>query len=336
MDEITAPTLEQVRAQIESLAPLLVRTPTIEWGRIRSVNVPEVPPSAVFKLELFQYSGSFKMRGALSVIDTLSAEAKRRGVVCGTGGNHGIAVAAAAEAIGQRDGIEIPTTVVVPETMNPFRRELLDSYKVTVVTTPTISDVLLKMSELAARDGSVVIHPFENPQITLGTATLGMEFMQQAGPLDAVIVPVGGGGLASGVASVVKQLSPQTRVYGVEPESAASLSYSLQQGRASRLPNPPKSIADSLCAPCSEPYSFALCRRYLDDVVLVSDHEVSRAVGVLFKHLKLAVEPAGAVATAALLGPLRERCAARKVGVIVCGANIDLATHYANSNVQRS
>jgi threonine dehydratase len=329
-----APTPDEVRSQLELLSPLLVRTPTIEWGSLRSRLVPEVAPSTIFKLELFQYSGSFKMRGALSVIDMLSVEAKRRGIVCGTGGNHGIAVAAAAAAIGQRDGITIPTTVVVPETMNPFRREILNSFKATVITTPTISDVLAKMTELAEREELVVIHPFENPTITLGTATLGLEFVEQAGSLDAVIVPVGGGGLASGVASIVKQLSPKTMVYGVEPESAASLSHSLQQGRASRLPNPPKSIADSLCAPCSEPYSFAVCQRYIDEVVLVSENEIARALRTLFEHLKLAVEPAGAIATAALMGPLRERCSGLKVGVIVCGANIDPATHYSISTSQ--
>lgn len=289
--------------------------------------LPDIPKDTQFKLELFQHSGSFKMRGALSVIDSLTKEQREAGIVAGTGGNHGIAVAAAAYAISARDGATIPTTIVVPATMNPFRRSILERFNSEVVTVPTITDVIETMHLLARERQLTVVHPFENPKIALGTATLGLEFLDQVHELDVVIVPIGGGGLASGVASIIKQISPKTLVYGVEPVGAQSMTYSLSQGTASKLPSPPKSIADSLCAPLSEPHSFAMCQRYLDNIVLVTDEELSLGMRVLFEHLKLAVEPAGAAATAALLGPLRGKFCDKRVGIIVCGANIDTTTH---------
>ncbi len=328
MNMFNPPSIEETNAQLSHLSSLLVPTPTIEWGESRALILPEIPRETQFKLELFQHSGSFKMRGALSVIDSLTSQQKQAGIVAGTGGNHGIAVAAAAYALGKREGISIPTTIVVPETMNPFRRSVLENYKVDIITVPTITDVIRTMNSLAEEKQLTVVHPFENPKITLGTATLGLEFFRQVKELDVIIVPIGGGGLASGVASIIKQVSPSTKVIGVEPTGASSITYSLSQGAPSKLPTPPKSIADSLCAPHSEPYSFEICQRYIDEVVLVSDEEIVRGMRVLFEHLKLAVEPAGAAATAALLGPLEGKCLDKKVGVIVCGANIDPVTHH--------
>jgi threonine dehydratase len=327
MNTFSPPSIEETQAQLSHLSSLLVPTPTVEWGELRSMVLPEIPRDTHFKLELFQYSGSFKMRGALSVIDSLTLPQKLAGIVAGTGGNHGIAVAAAAHALGKKEGITIPTTIVVPETMNPFRRSVLERYEVEIVTMPTITDVISRMNSLADERGLTVVHPFENPKITLGTATLGLEFLNQVKGLDVVIVPIGGGGLASGVASIIKQVSPKTEVIGVEPTGAPSMTHSIAQGIPSKLPNPPKSIADSLCAPHSEPYSYQMCQRYIDDIVLVSDEELARAMKVLFEHLKLAVEPAGAAATAALLGPLAGKYSGKRVGIIVCGANIDTTTH---------
>lgn len=327
MNTFQPPTIAEAQAQLSQLSSLLAPTPTIEWGESRSLAVPEVPHTTQFKLELFQHSGSFKMRGALSVIHSLTPQQKQAGIVAGTGGNHGIAVAAAAHMLGKKEGITIPTTIVVPETMNPFRRSILEGYKAEIVTVPTITDVMATMNSLAAERHLTVVHPFENPKITLGTATLGLEFLQQVKELDLVIVPIGGGGLASGVASIIKQISPKTKVIGVEPTGAPSMTQSIAQGEPSKLQMPPKSIADSLCAPHSEPFSFAMCQRFLDEIVLVSDEQITQAMRVLFEHLKLAVEPAGAAATAALLGPLAEKHQDKRIGIIVCGANIDPLTH---------
>ncbi len=191
-----------------------------------------------------------------------------------------------------------------------------------------ISQILDEMNRVAKDENRSVIHPFESPYITLGTGTLGLEFMKQVPELDAVIVPIGGGGLASGVSCAVKQINPKCAVYGVEPKGARSMSISLEQGKASALVDPPKSIADSLCAPRAEPYSFSICQKYIDEVVLVKDEELQNAMKIMFNDLKLIVEPAGAASTAALLGPLKTRCEGLRVGIIVCGSNIDLETFY--------
>jgi threonine dehydratase len=152
--------------------------------------------------------------------------------------------------------------------------------------------------------------------------------VEQAGELDAVVVPIGGGGLCAGVASAVKLASPRTLVFGVEPEGADSMHRSFAAG-SPRPIEAVRTIADSLGAPHAAPYSFDLCRRYVDELVLVSDEQLRRAMYLLFVSAKLAVEPAGAAATAALCGPLLERLRGKRVGLVVCGANIDHATFAA-------
>jgi threonine dehydratase len=159
----------------------------------------------------------------------------------------------------------------------------------------------------------------------LGTATLGLELLEQVGDLDAVIVPIGGGGLCAGVAAAVKLLHPSAQVFGVEPTGADSMRRSFEAGSPQAIETV-RTIADSLGAPHAAPYSFELCRNNLDDLVLVDDDALRRAMLLLFASAKLAVEPAGAAATAALVGPLRERLRGRRVGVVVCGANIDHVT----------
>jgi len=143
-----------------------------------------------------------------------------------------------------------------------------------------------------------------------------------------VIVPIGGGGLCAGVASAVKQLSPRTQVFGVEPEGADTMHRSFRSGRPEAI-DKVHTIADSLGAPHAAPYSFALCRRYVDELVLVDDDQIRAAMRLLFRAAKLAVEPAGAASTAALCGPLRIKLQGKRVGLIVCGANIDAATFAA-------
>ncbi len=170
-----------------------------------------------------------------------------------------------------------------------------------------------------------MVHPFEGPLTALGTATLGLEFATQAAEMDAVIIPIGGGGLAAGMAAAIKQLRPQCRVYGVEPEGADSMRRSFVAGSVQAIEQV-RTIADSLGAPMALPYSFDLCRRYVDEIVLVSDAQMRAAMRLLFLGMKLAVEPAGAAATAALCGPLLDTLRGQRVGLIVCGSNIDAAT----------
>ena len=321
-----APSLSEIEEQARRLAPRLYTTPVHEWSTPLKDRLLGTAAKVLLKLELFQKTGSFKARGALTVMDHLSPEQKANGVVAGTGGNHGIAVAFAARSA------KVDARIIVPRTINPFRLRAIQDYSAEVIQVENISLVLTEMRRIAEIENRTIMHPFENPLVTLGTGTLGYEFINQVPDLDAVIVPIGGGGLASGVACAVKQINPHCKVYGVEPSGANSMTLSLAAGHPLTLPNGPRSIADSLSAPCTEPYSLSICQRFLDDVVLIEDDEMRTAMKILFEDLKLAVEPAGAAATAALLGPLKDRCIGLKTGIIVCGANIDTETFHSLLN----
>jgi threonine dehydratase len=273
----------------------------------------------LLKEELFQRTGSFKPRGALTVMLDLAPDALRRGVTAVSAGNHAIAVAYAARCLGTT------AKVVMPQNAIPFRVERCRELGAEVELVPDVHTAFDRVREIEAGEGRTFVHPFEGPLTALGTATLGLELMEQAGELDAVVVPVGGGGLCAGVSAAVKLASPATKVYAVEPEGADSMRRSFAAG-SPRAIEAVRTIADSLGAPHAAPYSFALCRRYVDELVIVSDDELRAAMRLLFVSAKLAVEPAGAAATAALAGPLRSRLEGLRVGLIVCGANIDPAT----------
>jgi threonine dehydratase len=164
----------------------------------------------------------------------------------------------------------------------------------------------------------------------LGTATVGLELGRQVPDLDAVIVPIGGGGLCAGVATAIKLQQPRCRVFGVEPEGADTMHRSFAAGEPQSIDRV-RTIADSLGAPHAAPYTFGLCRRHVDELVMIDDDAMRRSMALLFRGMKLAVEPAGAAATAALCGPLRERLSGRRVGVVVCGTNIDVGTFAAQA-----
>ena len=168
------------------------------------------------------------------------------------------------------------------------------------------------------------MHPFEGPKTILGTATLGLEFARQAGHLDAVIIPIGGGGLIGGAAVGIKSVLPDCKVYGVEPVGAQGMTQSLAKGEPMAHVEV-NTIADSLGAPLHTQGTFEIVRDYVDDVVLIEDDDMRRAMELIFYDLKMAVEPAGAASTAALLGPLRDRLQEQRIGLIACGSNIDVA-----------
>ena len=181
--------------------------------------------------------------------------------------------------------------------------------------------------QIAEDEGRTFIHPFEGPGTVLGTATLGLEFLEQSGPLYALVVAIGGGGLAAGVATAAKLLQPECKVIGVEPEGADTMHRSFEAGAPQTI-DKLDTIADSLAPPMALPFSFNLCYRNVDQLVKISDQEMCRAMGLLFREMTLAVEPGGAASTAALVGPLAEQLRGKTVGVILCGSNIDRETFY--------
>jgi len=314
------PTPGAIRDLRERLAPYILTTPVWPWAsRALRAALDNDATQVVLKLELFQHTGSFKPRGALAVLLDLDAAALGRGVTAVSAGNHAIAVAFAAHLLGTT------AKVVMPKTANPFRVRRCRSYGAEVVLVDDVQAAFRHVQEIEQAEGRSFVHPYEGPRTALGTATIGLEWLEQAPDLDAVIIPIGGGGLCGGMAAAIKQINPACAVYGVEPEGADSMARSFAAGSPQAIDRV-RTIADSLGAPYALPYSFELCRRYVDDLVLIDDEAMRRAMGLLYSDMKLAVEPAGAAATAALLGPLSARVAGRRVGVIICGANIDLPT----------
>jgi threonine dehydratase len=312
------PTLEAIRATRQRLGERVVTTPVRLWDDEALTGRVGAETRVFLKEELFQRTGSFKPRGALSVMLDLSPEALARGVTAVSAGNHALAVAYAARALGST------AKVVMPKSANPFRVQGCRGLGAEVELVDDVHRAFERVREVERDEGRSFVHPFEGPLTALGTATLGLELVEQVDGLDAVIVPIGGGGLCAGVAAAVKLASPRTLVFGVEPRGADSMHRSFAAGSPQAL-EAVRTIADSLGAPHAAPYSFGLCRRFVDELVLVDDDELRAGMLLLFSSAKLAVEPAGAAATAALCGPLLPRLRGRRVGVIVCGANIDHA-----------
>jgi threonine dehydratase len=315
--DVEAPTLDEIRRARARLGDRIVETPVWQWRGDEVERAAGTQP--ILKLELLQHAGSFKPRGALCVMLALSPDALARGVTAVSAGNHAMAVGYAARALGTT------AKVVMPKNANPARVEGCRAYGAEVVLVEDVHAAFATVKEIETQEGRSFVHPFEGPLTALGTATLGLELCAQARDLDAVVVPIGGGGLCAGTAAAVKQLSSRTQVFGVEPEGADSMHRSFRSGKPERI-DQVRTIADSLGAPHTAPYSFALCRRFVDELVLVNDDQIRAAMRLLFRGAKLAVEPAGAASTAALCGPLRARLAGKRVALIVCGANIDAQT----------
>lgn len=319
MSDIHIPTLADIRAAREKLGERVRETPVWYWRSDAIARAANASTQVFLKLELFQYTGTFKARGALLNAMSLSDEQKRRGVTAVSAGNHAIAVAFAARSVGTT------AKVVMPKTANPARLTLCRAYGAEIVLVDDVHRAFDTVKRIESQEGRTLIHPFEGELTVLGTATVSYELCNQIENLDAVIVPIGGGGLIAGIACAVKQMQPNCKVYGVEPKGADSMSRSFAAGSPQSI-DKVNTIADSLGAPYALPYSFGVAQRFVDEIVLIGDEQMQHAMGLLFADMKLAVEPAGAAATAALCGPLREKLAGKRVGVIVCGSNIDLAT----------
>jgi threonine dehydratase len=319
------PSIPEIRANRAALGDLVVTTPVRPL--VDHAVAARLGTTAVWlKEELFQRTGSFKPRGALTVMRQLSPEALARGVTGVSAGNHAISLAYSARMLGTT------AAVVMPRTANPYRVAVCRELGATVELVDTVHQAFERVHGIVAAEGRTFVHPYEGPLTALGTASVGLEFIEQVraqgAELDAVIVAAGGGGLSAGVGCAVKRLAPGTAVYVVEPEGADTMARSFAAGTPQGL-DAVRTIADSLGAPRCEPYSYAMNRAFVDEVVLVSDDHLRDAMRLTFRAAKLVVEPAGAAALAALLHPLREQLHGRQVGVVVCGGNIDHATFCA-------
>lgn len=315
MTDAIAPSLAEIHSARSLLGDSVAHTPSWRW---RTPGVLARTPGIELhlKLELLQTTGSFKARAALLFALGLDGDARKRGLTGVSAGNHAIAVAHAARAIGSS------AKIVMPKTADPWRVGRCRDIGGEVVLVDDVHTAFAEVEHIVATEGRLFVHPFEGPTVAAGTGTIGLEMLEDVPDVDAVVVPIGGGGLAAGIAAAIKQARPDVRMIGVEPVGADTMHRSFAAGEPRSI-DAVRTIADSLGAPHAAPYSFALCRRYLDELVYVDDDMLVDAMRLLYSDAKLAVEPAGAATTAAVLGPLREGLVGRRVIALVCGANID-------------
>jgi threonine dehydratase len=312
-DSASAITLEDVYRARETIGNRVHRTPVFDTATLSDMADTRLS----LKAENLQKTGSFKVRGAINACSALSDDEKRRGVIAVSAGNHGAAVAYGARMVGSR------ATVVMPETASRAKIAAIEGYGARAVLTD--GPLLERMREISESEGQVFIHPFDDPHVMAGAGTVALEILEQVeGPIAAIVVPVGGGGMISGVATVIKSLRPETRVIGVEPEGSNVVSQSLQAGHPLTL-NRGATIADGLNAPWSAPRSLGIIQRLADDVVTVSDAEISRAMVLIMERCKLVVEPSGAAGVAAILGGKVANIQGQTVVTVLSGGNVDLS-----------
>ncbi|MDH4126011.1 MAG: threonine/serine dehydratase [Gammaproteobacteria bacterium] len=314
---IAAPSIEDIRRLQETIGSAVYRTPLLRCTGLEDLLAPA---TEIFgKLEFLQRTGTFKARGALASVSTLTVEQKKAGITAVSAGNHAIATAYAAQTAG------ISAKVVMVRSANPARIAACRRFGAEIVQVDTVHEAFSLAGQIERQEGRFLVHPFEGPAVATGTGMIGLEIHEQCPDFDALVVSVGGGGLIGGVASAVRQLRPGCEIIGVEPEGADSMRRSFAAGRPQAIESV-RTIADSLGAPYALPYSFKLCRDNVDQLVTVSDEQIREAMGILYHAVKIAVEPACAATTAAVLGPLRERLRGRKCVLVMCGSNIDWPT----------
>jgi len=285
--------LAEIHAAFHRIAPYTHRTPLLTSRLLDEL----LGKRLLLKAEHLQKTGSFKARGALSKALTLEGP---KGLLAVSSGNHAQGVAYAARILG------VKALVVMPEEASPYKKACTRAYGAEVVD----QGVTAKNREEVARalreeTGYALIHPFDDPLVVAGQGTAGLELMAQAGRMgifpEAVLVPVGGGGLLAGVATAVKALSPRTLVYGVEPEAADDAKRSLEAGRIVRLPEAPKTRADGVRTLGLGGHTFPILRERVDGILTVSEEAILEAERLLFTRTKQVVEPTGALPLAALL-----------------------------------
>ncbi len=304
-------TLDKIYHAAFTLKDVVRKTDLIEAPKLREDS------QIYLKTENLQVTGSFKVRGAYYKISQLSDEEKRRGVIACSAGNHAQGVALAAAKNG------IPSLICLPDGAPISKVEATKNYGAEICLVEGVyDDAYQKALELKEEKGYTFIHPFDDENVIAGQGTIGLELLEQLPDVDAVIVPVGGGGLISGVAYAIKMLNPNVKVYGVQAGGAPSMQQSLAHGQIETLDGV-STIADGIAVKEPGEHTFDLCRKYVDEIVTVTDDEISTAILMLIEQQKLIAEGAGAVSVAAALFdkvPVR----GKKVICLVSGGNIDV------------
>jgi threonine dehydratase len=307
-------TKDDIAAALKRIRPHVHETPVITSTRLgnRAGGI-----HLMLKCESMQRTGSFKARGALNAMMQLTHAERARGVVTVSAGNHAMGLAWAAGLVGSN------AITVMPEGASSSKIEATKGYGGTVEVAPGEKRNAFTRAQEIASEGRVMVHPFEDPRVAAGQGTVALELMAQCKDIDVLVVPVGGGGLISGVATAIKSERPAVRVIGVEPEGAPTMRTSLDAGSPQQIQV--KTVADGLAAPMVGAMTLEAVQRHVEDVVIVSDDEIIAAMRELLSVAKLVVEPAAAAGVAALLSGTIKLDRGSRVAAIISGGNVDLA-----------
>ena len=308
--------LKTIREAATRIAPYAVRTPVLT-----SQSLDKVSGASVFlKCENFQKIGAFKFRGAMNAVLLLDDSQKKRGVITHSSGNHGQALAKAGQMMG------VPVCVVMPRTAPAVKRRATEDFGAIVeLCEPTQQARESTVQRLIDQHGYEMVHPFNDWRVIAGQGTAALELMEQSGPLDVVIMPIGGGGLASGTAIAVKSLSPGTLVIGVEPARADDAMRSMISGKIESSGDP-KTMADGLRTSLGDK-TFAVIQKNVDEIVTATEEEMLAALRFVWERFKIIIEPSCAVPVAPVLHRKLD-LANKRVGIIITGGNVDLDAYF--------
>jgi len=303
---------EDIEAAHERIKPHARRTPVLTSSTVDALTGAQV----FFKCENFQRMGAFKFRGAYNALSQLSKEDARRGVLAFSSGNHAQAVALAGKLLG------IKTLIVMPADAPKVKLDATRGYGAEIVLYQRDQSREELAKKIAAEKNLVVVPPFDHPHIVAGQGTAAKELIEDAGRLDALLVPCGGGGLLSGCAIAARRLAPQCRVIGVEPAAGDDATRSFKGKRLVKIETP-ATIADGARTTSLGEVTFPLVLQNVDDMLTVTDDELLRAMFFLWERMKIVVEPTGALAACALLQK-KASFSGQRVGVVLSGGNVDL------------
>jgi threonine dehydratase len=306
-------TLADFQAARDRIAPHIKRTPLLGSSQLSDLTGHEVR----LKAEPFQRVGSYKIRGPLNKFALMSEEEKRRGVVCSSAGNHAQGVALAAKIHGIR------AVVCMAQNATPSKVEATRGYGAEVVLHGNIWDEANeKAKELVRTEGLTYVHPFDDEQLIAGQGTLGLEIVQDWPDVDAIIVPIGGGGLISGVSMAAKSHNPKIRVIGVESSDGPAMQRSVEAGRLETIDC--RTVIDGLRVRRVGEINFSVVQRYVDEIVALPDHDIFEAMFWVMERCKLVVEGAAAAPVAALMRGLVQLPPNSRVAVVLSGGNVNL------------